>query len=638
MSPNPRERLYGNLPSFYRMRDADEGEPLRALLGIVDGELATVQTNLEELYNDLFIETCAEWVAPYLGELVGADRLKSAVPGGDNGRAYIANAIAYRRRKGTLGSISSLARDLTGWSAHPVEFYQFVGLTQPINHLRPANLRTPRLRNRASLHNIGTPFDRTARTIDFKRGSKASLDGIGIFLWRLTSFPLTKVCAARAPGEMGCYHFDPLGIDAPLFNPLRTTGTGALTETSAPGPIAPGPLADALAALRAADSLGIENTADPYLGAAPPFQITINETQVLLKNMRVADLSDWRKSAGAWEPKVKAVVDPTLGRFMIPLSLEKSVPSTDPRVVVSFYRGFASELGGGFYDRSITLDDVPLPIKVSSQNILTTALVNVSGGTQKTIIEIADSLDYIPVDLVVPAGMTVELRAANKQRPLLKQGTGTWNVTLNQDATLVLNGLLIEANLNVTTPGSANLSLEHCTVVPGRTIHAGTASVTLSRSIIGQILVNTAKGALTAKDCIIDGQGAQAIEAGCVSLTCCTVFGTTKATELVANDCIFTGEVTVPKKGTESLVSSFKPGGSDLAANLCPAFTSKSYGQPGYAQLRQSCPKEIREEGSDQSEMGAFHHLYQKRRLDNLQEGLKDYLRYGLKTTLFFVT
>jgi hypothetical protein len=55
-----------------------------------------------------------------------------------------------------------------------------------------------------------------------------------------------------------------------------------------------------------------------------------------------------------------------------------------------------------------------------------------------------------------------------------------------------------------------------------------------------------------------------------------------------------------------------------LRARVQPTFTSTRYGQPGYFQLARCCAPEIARGGSDESEMGAFHHLYQPQRHTNL--------------------
>src|SRR4051812_962245 len=114
MSEGP-DRLYALLPAVHRRRDAERGEPLRALLGILQEEYERVHTDIGQLYDNWFIETCQEWVVPYLGDLIGARHLT-----GVSGRALVANLLSYRARKGTLQVLESLARDVTGWPAYAV--------------------------------------------------------------------------------------------------------------------------------------------------------------------------------------------------------------------------------------------------------------------------------------------------------------------------------------------------------------------------------------------------------------------------------------------------------------------------------------------------------------------------------------
>src|SRR6266508_116581 len=58
-------------PAIHRIRDVEHGEPLRALLQVLERELSTLRGDIDALYDDWFIETCAEWVVPYIGDLVG---------------------------------------------------------------------------------------------------------------------------------------------------------------------------------------------------------------------------------------------------------------------------------------------------------------------------------------------------------------------------------------------------------------------------------------------------------------------------------------------------------------------------------------------------------------------------------------
>jgi len=65
------EALYTLLPSIHRMRDAAEGEPLRDLMAVFAREGAAIEENIEQLLDDLFIETSSDWAAPYIGGVIG---------------------------------------------------------------------------------------------------------------------------------------------------------------------------------------------------------------------------------------------------------------------------------------------------------------------------------------------------------------------------------------------------------------------------------------------------------------------------------------------------------------------------------------------------------------------------------------
>ena len=169
-------KLYDLLPAVHRIRDAegrgdglvDGNLPLRSLLSIVAREVAVVEEDLAQLYDDLFVETCAEWVVPYIGDLVGVGGLHD-LKGAASRRAQVANTVAYRRRKGTVAVLEGLARDATGWPAHAAEFFRVLATTQHMNHVRLSNLYAPDLRLWEPLEYVNTPFDELSHTVDVRR-------------------------------------------------------------------------------------------------------------------------------------------------------------------------------------------------------------------------------------------------------------------------------------------------------------------------------------------------------------------------------------------------------------------------------------------------------------------------------------
>src|SRR5215470_5779752 len=142
------DRLYELLPAFYRLRDIEQGEPLKAMLAVIAEQIAVLEEDLNQLYDDQFIETCAEWVVPYIGDLVGTRGLFVFPNATFSQRAQVANTIAYRRRKGTAAVLEQLARDVTAWPASAVEYFQLLATTQYMNHLRPYNISVTSLRRR----------------------------------------------------------------------------------------------------------------------------------------------------------------------------------------------------------------------------------------------------------------------------------------------------------------------------------------------------------------------------------------------------------------------------------------------------------------------------------------------------------
>ena len=147
------------------------------------------------------------------------------IPGGAaNGRAYVANTIALRRRKGTIAVIERLAQDVTGWPSHAVEFFQRLITTQNVNHVRPDSLATVDLGDHAALRRLDGPFETAQHTLDVRRveigRGKYNVPNIGVFLWRLRAFPAENVPATPAieiGAGPGFFRFSQLGQDLVLF-------------------------------------------------------------------------------------------------------------------------------------------------------------------------------------------------------------------------------------------------------------------------------------------------------------------------------------------------------------------------------------------------------------------------------------
>jgi hypothetical protein len=245
------QRLYARVPGNYRVYDAERGQPLLALLRVVGEQASNVRQDLDALWDNFFIETCDDWAVPYIGRLVGTNLLPQPVDPRSN-RLDVANTVPWRRSKGTLQTLAGVAAAISGWNPEVAEFFQNLGWSQNMNHLRLDRPLNPDLRNPYQLSLLGRAADRLAHAADFKsfrgldqprvlRHSVSIGDGawstpgryqiknLGVFVRRLQTFPIrgaTPACVA--PGEIVSrippgFTFNPLFRDTPLF--LSATGT-----------------------------------------------------------------------------------------------------------------------------------------------------------------------------------------------------------------------------------------------------------------------------------------------------------------------------------------------------------------------------------------------------------------------------
>src|SRR5262249_5115575 len=151
---------------------------------------------------------------------------------------------AFRQHKGAATILGQLARDVTGWPARVVEYFQLLGWTQNMNHIRPNAHYAPNLRDWEKLERLNKPFDTTSHTIDVRRISqragKYNIANIGIHLWRLGAYRLRRSPSVPVtPGDAQRFLFDPLGRNVPLFTrPERENEITHLAEPiNVPNPI-----------------------------------------------------------------------------------------------------------------------------------------------------------------------------------------------------------------------------------------------------------------------------------------------------------------------------------------------------------------------------------------------------------------
>jgi hypothetical protein len=238
------ERLYARVPAHYRVYDTEQGQPLLSLLRVIGEQVANIRQDLDALWDDFFIETCDDWVVPYIGALLGTNLLAQEV--GQSNRLDVWNTVIWRRSKGTPRMLDALSQAISEWPTDLSEFFQMLGWSQQMNHIRADAVLTPDLHDPYQLSLLGRAADpfahaadfRPARPLDQARVAPNSLGigragwgtpgryqikNLGLFVRRLQMFPVKGATPASvAPGAVvppgaACFTFDPLFRDMPLF-------------------------------------------------------------------------------------------------------------------------------------------------------------------------------------------------------------------------------------------------------------------------------------------------------------------------------------------------------------------------------------------------------------------------------------
>ena len=206
--------LYNLLPQLYRSRDTQED--LRKFVALFGHELARLRGNMDQLWKDFYIDSCQEWVIPYIADLVGTRILFNQ---GQRNRADVKNTIHWRKEKGTLGGLEEIAAEISGWGALAAEMLQRLVWSQNLNCLRPSAIQALDLGDSPVVARIGTPFDQACRSVDIRvpDGDVGlyQVSNLAFFLWTIASQPWAGADPVAIGGRR--FFFHPLGHDQILY-------------------------------------------------------------------------------------------------------------------------------------------------------------------------------------------------------------------------------------------------------------------------------------------------------------------------------------------------------------------------------------------------------------------------------------
>jgi hypothetical protein len=460
--------LYSRLPEIYRLRDVDR--TLQHYLGIVEVAFGHLRDNIAQLYDDHFIETCADWVIPYIGDLVGTSHLA-----GDPHtlRADVADTVALRRRKGTLAAIELLTYSLTRWGGHAVELRERLVWNQHLNHqrpdqggdppyglppdteaatvprlprtrLRPIRGGTVTLRDPAMLTLLGGAFDPFAHLADPRPPAwdsiRYNLPNLAIFLWRLAEYrvrasqPVPRLPTGQNLTAAGSeapfiarFYLHPMGEPVQLFNASRFDPdrrplvVGQLDEV--PGPMPPPRLTTGAPAGNPEAFVAVTSY-DPTL--PPPPSIPMGEQGLQLHvpvaafggvawTFRGANLCAWETGLDRPLDNFEIAIDPVIGRvaFGVPTALLAN--ELHASLLATCTYGAVGSIGANPEDsrEPAPTEWLGEPVDLRTVtfdpmvNALEAALANIHNSPQPIVVEITDSRTY-DLDLGTVAGTVIE--------------------------------------------------------------------------------------------------------------------------------------------------------------------------------------------------------------------------------------
>jgi hypothetical protein len=483
------EKLWSLLPEVYRADDAESAEevgPLRELVLRIGAQAAVLRREIDRLWDDQSIETCDDWVIPYIGDLLATNLVSSHDARAQ--RIDVAKTIYYRRRKGTVAVLEEIANDVTSWDAHVVEFFRRLARTRhgldpeiglPADTIDPAgNLMLQHaelltglltgtemggfadLRSDYGASRAGTSYDEFFHTADVRRGAGArgwyGIPKLGVFLWRLRSFGIQLGTPVPCP-TAGLYTFDPTGRRLPLFARAARTPASygeawvSPAEWQLPGPLST-PLLDFYQAQLYPDSVQVLHRQGSFWDEVDPSQV---------------------------------VVHPELGTF------RTSSPIGAGDVGVGYHYGFSSTTGAGPFDRRLVVDPAPTPAPVPAAVTGGGSLAAALGAlVQHGTVTIGDSLTYDAV-ADVSGIRNATIRAANRHRPVIRlDGTTTPEWALTGDhGELILDGLFLSGADLVLRGSFTSVRLSCCTLDPGESALEANPPAIFAQSVDGHDLV-----------------------------------------------------------------------------------------------------------------------------------------------------
>lgn len=599
-----KDFFYNLLPAIYRELDHEQGSPLRSLLHVLDEEHSRLIQDTEQMYEDWFVETCSEDKLSAIASLLSTSSLPVR-------RAFVANMIAARRRKGTFAALERSIADACGWPALAI--------------LRPDN-----------------------------NGASHALE---VYVWRQTAYSLRH----GTPHHLGDnrYLFHPLGVDTPLFHVPRPQYDIERRMTLDNMPLRL--YRNAPRELRAPLTVEIPSQ------SPEPLPIEFHD----LSHWEVPhSIHQSHERAGH---QLYAVVDPVLGRLVIAKQGHSHQGQEGSHLVypdlrVNFAYGFTTDIGGGNYPRSTPLPPADswvayvqpdAPPHLAANNVFPTLMDALHAFQASpccgTIFFTGRATHSLPTEIIDTTSWVCP-QAMNGQRSLELRSLDDEVACLRGHLRIHAGGLGLRLKLNglwmdgvVEVGGALSLDLVHSTIRPANG-HCHTPRgirplpgyqpglrVRLESSICGPILLPSDSKGLTASGSIIESIGAghhpdhrqSEHEEHLNQLETSTRRHAGLLSVNLQHSTVLHDVASAHVENHESIL------GSDHSSGKL--FVSTRYGDPSYACLRDNAPSQLLTGATDGSQLGAFHSMDEALRREQAKEALAEFTPANLPAKLIFI-
>ncbi len=336
----------------------------------------------------------------------------------------------------------------------------------------------------------------------------------------------------------------------------------------------------------------------------------------------------------------------------------QSAPTAEQKIFIAYHYGFSGPVGAGSYERPWINESVPDSVLTGGGPIASGDILN-NGITQ-----INNSKTYGPVG-AKNSIVNLELRSGNQKRPYLRlESNWILNTGSNLNSTLVLDGLWIGAagdlaaeiilrgdfecvvirNCSLDPGGSLNLKNEILHPLP-LSIQGRVETLCIESSLTGPVRI---QGSGIVEELIIADSIVQSIDptikaidinTGKIRISRSTIFGDVNVHRLEATEALITGLVHV----TDTQNGCFRFSAAPVLSRLPHPyesflfekdtnhwFTSRRFGDPGYAQLSDTAPEILKRGAENGSEMGTFSNLLNAIKSDGLHNKIDEYMPFGL--------